>query len=364
VPWFPFKHPRFGEYARHAAVPAYEERNGIRIEHPRYLLLPKVGMNSAPHFLARTGLAAAKRLIASGYDFDFIDAHYFYPDGVAATIIGKALKKPVVITARGTDINLIPNYEIPRRMILEAARACAAVVAVSAALKDRLVALGVDQDKIHVLRNGVDLDLFMPRDREAARADFGISCYAVASVGNLIPLKGHDIVIRAIAAMPDVELLIAGSGPDANKLVQLAESLGVSDRVRLLGLLSQEELCTLYSAVDCLVLASAREGCPNVLLEAMACGTPVVATKTGGIPEIVTIPEAGELMTERSVAGLMQAVRELRSRSPSREIIRAHARTFDWHNTTSGQLDLFAQVCRSPDSDASTHYSLREQETT
>jgi len=95
VPWFPFKHPRFGEYAKHAAVPRHEERNGIRVEHPRYLLLPKVGMNSAPYFLARAGLAAARRLIASGYDFDLIDAHYFYPDGVAATLIGKALGKTI-----------------------------------------------------------------------------------------------------------------------------------------------------------------------------------------------------------------------------------------------------------------------------
>jgi hypothetical protein len=127
VPWFPFRDPRFGEYARHAAVPAHEVRNGIDVAHPRYLLLPKAGMNLAPASLARAGLKAARRLIAEGYDFDLIDAHYFYPDGVAATMIGKALNKPVVITARGTDINLIPKYDRPRRMILQAAEDCAAI---------------------------------------------------------------------------------------------------------------------------------------------------------------------------------------------------------------------------------------------
>ena len=186
APWFPFRHPMFGEYARHAAVPRHEVRNGISVEHPRYLLLPKVGMNRAPHDLARAGLKAARRLIASGYDFDLIDAHYFYPDGVAASMIGKALGKPVVITARGTDINLIPEYPKPRQMILDAARDCAASITVCAALKDAIVGLGGTAEKITVLRNGVDLELFKPQDRQAARATFGMNnTFAIASVGQI-----------------------------------------------------------------------------------------------------------------------------------------------------------------------------------
>lgn len=347
VPWFPFRHAMFGEYARHAAVPAHEERNGISVDHPRYLLLPKISMNSAPASLAATGLKAARRLMAEGYDFDLIDAHYFYPDGVAAVMIGKVLNKPVVITARGTDINLIPQYPKPRQMILEAARDCAAMISVSAALKERLVALGVDSRKVSVLRNGVDLTLFHPADRSSARASLGVARFALASVGNLIETKGHDLVIGALAELPDVQLFIAGGGPEESSLKKLAMKLGVLDRVTFLGICPQEELRVLYSAVDCLVLASVREGWPNVLLEAMACGTPVVASDVGGVPEIVAAAEAGALMDERSADGIVRAVARLRQALPNRETTRAYAEQFSWSSTTEGQLALFNKLLGS-----------------
>ena len=347
VPWFPFRHAVFGEYARHAGVPRHEERNGISVDHPRYLLLPKVGMNSAPYALARAGLTAARRLIESGYDFDLIDAHYFYPDGVAAMMIGKALGKPVVITARGTDINLIPRYRKPRQMILDAARECAAIIVVSNALKDRMVALGADIRKITVLRNGVDLTLFYPENRAEARAGLGMSCYAMVSVGNLIPTKGHDLVIQALCDLHDAQLFIAGRGPEERRLNELASSLGVSDRVTFVGVLSQEKLRSLYSAADCLVLASVREGWPNVLLEAMACGTPVVSSNVGGTPEIVASAEAGVLMEKRNAEHAVRAVERLRQAPPSRAATRAYAGLFSWDATTQGQLSIFSSIKRT-----------------
>jgi teichuronic acid biosynthesis glycosyltransferase TuaC len=345
VPWFPFRHPWFGEYARHAAVPLYEERNGIRIEHPRYVLLPKIGMNSAPFSLAHTGLAAAKKLIASGFDFDLIDAHYFYPDGVAATLIGKALNKPVVITARGTDINLIPQFRKPRQLILQAAKDCAAMITVCSALKEALIALGAPAEKITVLRNGVDLELFYPEERVAAREKFGIGAsFAIASVGHLIERKGHHLVIEALAHIPDAELYLAGSGEEETRLRVLADKLNVTDRVHFLGTMPQTRLRTLYSAVDCLVLASSREGWANVLLEAMACGTPVVASKVWGTPEVVAAPAAGMLMDERSAAGIVRAIGRLREALPARSATRSYAEQFGWQPTTEGQMALFRSL--------------------
>ena len=347
VPWFPFRDPRFGEYARHAAVPAHEVRNGIDVAHPRYLLLPKAGMNLAPASLARAGLKAALRLIAERYDFDLIDAHYFYPDGVAATMIGKALNKPVVITARGTDINLIPKYDRPRRMILQAAEDCAAMITVCSALKDAIVSLGGAPEKVTALRNGVDLELFRPEDRPQARAAFGMSDrFAVVSVGHLIERKGHHLVIEALAQIPDAELYIAGGGEEEGNLRRLADQLGVTSRVHFLGAMPQAKLRTLYSAVDCLVLASSREGWANVLLEAMACGTPVVATNVWGTPEVVASSEAGVLMDERSAGGIVRGVAILRAALPTRSATRAYAEQFSWQPTTEGQLALFRRVLR------------------
>jgi len=341
VPWFPFKHQCFGLYARHAAVPEHEKWNGMEVMHPRYLVLPKVGMNLAPASLARAGLNVARKLLDAGHDFDLIDAHYFYPDGVAATMIGKALNKPVVITARGTDINLIPQYEKPRQMILQAAEDCAAMITVSNALKNAIISLGVTGDKITVLRNGVDLELFHPEDRTAARAKFAVSRFVLASVGNLIPEKGHHLVIEALREIRDAELLIAGGGPEDSRLRALAASLDVSDRVKFLGVLPQRDLCSLYSAADCLVLASAREGWPNVLLEAMACGTAVMASAVGGVAEIVSSPEVGVLLDERSVSGIVRGIAHLRQVLPSRSVTRTYAEQYDWQSTTEGQVDLF-----------------------
>jgi glycosyltransferase involved in cell wall biosynthesis len=341
VPWFPFQHKAFGEYALHASVPKKENRNGIEIIHPRYLLLPKIGMNSAPASLARSGLLAAQRLISEGFDFDLIDAHYFYPDGVAATLIGKALGKPVVITARGTDINLIPQFQKPREMILEAARDADVVITVSGALKQSLMEIGADGKKITVLRNGVDLELFRPVDRTLARSKMAVGGYVIASVGNLIPEKGHDLVIRALPELSDATLLIAGKGPYQRELEALAMSLNVADRVRFLGSVSQTILCTLYSAADCLVLASVREGWPNVLLEAMACGTPAIASNVGGVPEIISKAEAGRILGARTEQAVLASIRELRANPPCRKVTRAYAEQFGWQSITDSQVRLF-----------------------
>ena len=341
VPWFPWRHPIFGDYAMKASVPAREVRHGIQVDHPRYLVPPKIGMNIAPFTLARAGLSAARELIESGFDFDIIDAHYFYPDGVAATMMGRALKKPVVITARGTDVNLLPRYRGPRRMIRDAARSCMAVVAVSSALKDAIIRLGVGPERVTVLRNGVDVTLFYPEDRASARESVGASAYSLASVGNLIPTKGHHLVIRSLAQMGDVELFIAGRGACEANLRTLASKLGVYDRVHFLGVLPQSKLRTLYSAADCLVLASEREGWPNVVLEAMACGAPVVATNVGGVPEILTMRNVGLLMERLSADAIVRAVKELRANAPNRAEVCQHARTYSWDETTSGQVALF-----------------------
>jgi len=346
VPWFPFRHRLFGEYARHAAVPARETRNGLDIVHPRYFLLPRIGMNRAPGALARAGIAAIRKAVAAGHDFDIIDAHYFYPDGVAAVRIGRALGKPVVITARGSDINLIPEYPEPRRMILDAAAQAAAIVAVSAALKVRMQEIGIDGQRISVLRNGVDLELFHPQERAAARVRLGASGFVLASVGNLISTKGHHLVMEALASLPDAELFIAGRGPEEQRLKALAERLGVAGRVKFLGVLPQAELRILYSAADCLVLASAREGWPNVLLEAMACGTPAIASRVGGTAEIITAPEAGLLVDSGDAGAIVAAVTELRRRLPERAATRRHAERFGWNETTRGQIALFDKLCR------------------
>lgn len=344
VPWFPWAYARFGRYAQFARVPAVEQRHGITVLHPRYAAVPKVGMTLAPLLLAAAAAPTIERLRRSGYAFDAIDAHYFYPDGVAAAWLARRFGRPLVITARGSDVNLIARYRLPRALIRWAAARAAHVVTVCQALKDRLGEIGVAPAHMTVLRNGVDLERFRPVDRAAERARLGLRGTTLLCVGHLVALKGHDIVIRALAVLPGVELLIVGYGEEEARLKRLAAAHGVAERTRFVGAVPQEELRGYYGAADALVLASSREGWANVLLESMACGTPVIASDVGGSPEVVAAPEAGVLMGERTPAGVVQAFHRLFAAYPDRAATRRYAESFSWAATTRGQRELYARV--------------------
>lgn len=348
VPWFPLADPRFGAYAAYARVPRQEQRHAIAIDHPRYALPPKIGMVPAPVLLYLGARRAVERLRRDGYDFDVIDAHYFYPDGVAAALLAREFRKPLVITARGTDVNLIPRHAIPRRLIQWAASRASAMITVCTALKTALCDLGIAAERITVLRNGVDLATFQPIDPAAARANLGEARQGIllASVGHLVERKGHHLAIGALPRLPEARLLIAGTGPEQRRLQDLATGLGVADRVRFLGHVPHDALAALYSAADALVLASSREGWANVLLEAMACGTPVVASNLWGTPEVVAAPEAGILMAELSIAGVVSAVESLLRAPPDRQATRRYAERFSWDETTAGQMAIFDRLCQ------------------
>jgi glycosyltransferase involved in cell wall biosynthesis len=321
--------------------------------------MPGIGMYSAPLAMAISARSAVAATIADGFPFDVIDAHYFYPDGVAAALLAKWFRRPFVITARGSDITQLGGHRLPRAAIRWVANQAAAIVTVCAALKDELVRLGVDPAKVTVLRNGVDLTRFSPIDPVVARERFGLAADArvVASVGHLIPRKGHDLVIAALRDVPEATLLIAGEGPDHASLAALATRTGVAGRVRFLGQLAHDALPAVYSASDALVLASSNEGWANVLLEAMACGTPVVATDVGGSREVVAAPEAGILLDRRDSASIGAALKTLLAAPPARAATRRYAERFSWDETTHGQENLFASL--GPADPATAYSSAR-----
>lgn len=347
IPWFPFSSEMFGQYAVYAKVPRLEERHGLAVHHPRYPLIPKVGTNLAPLGMYLFAKPFIARLIREGLEFDLIDAHYFYPDGVAAAMLGRAFGKPVTITARGTDLNLLPQYAVPRRQIKWAADSAQGLITVCQALKDELVQLDIPAEKVRVLRNGVDLEMFRPVERVPTRERLRLTGRTLLSVGLLIERKGHDLIIAALPRLPDTTLLIAGDGPERANLEKLAKEKGVADRVRFLGRVGHDELRDIYGAVDALVLASSREGWANVLLESMACGTPVVASNVWGTPEIVAEPAAGVLMAERTPNALADAVEALFTALPDRQDTRRYAERFSWDATTEGQETLFTEIVRS-----------------
>ncbi len=346
VPFFPFRSARFGAWSEHARAPRRETRHGLVVHHPRYGTIPRFGMSVAPLLLYRAALVAARRLLAEGERFDLIDAHYLYPDGVAAEWLGRALGLPVVVTARGSDVSLLPSHALPRRMIQAMMRRVDGLIAVSAALRTAMIALGAAPERVTVLRNGVDTRLFRPLGRSAARAALGLTRPTLISVGLLIERKGHHRVIEAMASLPGFELLVVGEGPERPRLEALIARLGLTDRVRLLGARPHADLANCYAAADALVLASSREGWANVLLEAMACGTPVIAARIWGNPEVVQERAAGLIYDENTPLGIAAGVQALFADLPDRAATRAYAEHFSWDATSAGQFQLFNAILK------------------
>lgn len=321
-----------------------EKRIGIKVEYRSVPSLPKLSNWIDPWLWAAAAAPAVRDAVEFAGDGVILDAHFLYPDGVAAVILGQRLGLPVVVSARGSDVNVKSANPVMRKWMRWAAPRTAAMIAVSEALAERMREVGIEPPMLEVIPNGVDLEKFRPRDRQESRRRFGVSGRVIASVGHLVDDKGHQFAVEALASLPDVELLIAGEGPRRGRLEQLAAKLGVGGRVHFAGLLPHDEMPWLYSAADVLVLASAREGMPNVVLESLACGTRVAATDVGGIGEVVRSAEAGTLMAGRSTAALLEALARLGSQPAAPEATRAYAAQFGWQNIVGRQVALYRTV--------------------
>ncbi len=326
VPPWPLS--RMGHYRALAALAIEEERNGLRVHRPRFMVLPRFAIARRPQALAREVLPLLKR-IRRDFAFDVLDAEFFFPDGPAAIALGKALGVPVSIKARGADIHFWGTAAATRASVLAAGNAAGGMLAVSAALREDMIALGMSGDRIRVHHTGVDLSRFRPGDRAALKAHYRIHGPLLLAVGALIPRKGQALTIEALAALPGATLAIAGEGPDRAMLEALAVRLGVARRVHFLGSVAHDALPGLFAAADVMVLPSASEGLANAWVEALACGTPVVITDVGGARELVTRPEAGRLVA-RDAGAIAQAVRVVLADPPDPAAVRACAEPFTW----------------------------------
>lgn len=330
-------------------LPLEEMRNGVRVLHPRYRLIPAIGGRLNPGAIARVVLPLARRLHGE-VPFAAVDAQFFYPDGPAAARIARALGLPLSVKARGSDIVLWGAKAYARRAMIAAAQQAAGLLSVSEALKREMAALGMPAGKIAVHYTGLDHALFRPLPREEARALAAELLPGegplLLSVGNLIPLKGHDLAIKALAELPEARLIIAGRGPEEQTLRHLAEQLGVAQRVALPGPVPAEALAVLLNAADAMVLPSEREGLANAWVEALACGTPLVITAGGSAGEVVRDASAGRIV-ERTPAAIAAGVRALLTNPPPQAEVAAHAARFSWEENAAQLAAHFRKIARS-----------------
>lgn len=324
LPPFPLRrHPR---YRALAALPERETWNGLAVWRPNFLNLPGTGGRHHVAMLARALRPLLRRLRAER-GFDVIDAEFFFPDGPAAVALGRALGVPVSIKARGSDVHVWGRAKATAAQVIGAGRAADGLLAVSAAMRADMAALGMPGDRIAVHRTGVD-PVFGTHERAAARVALGISRPLVLAVGALTANKGHDVLVRAVAELPQVQLWIAGEGPERARLTALIGSLALGERVRLLGNRPHAELPVLHAAANVFALASASEGLANVWVEALASGTPVVTTDVGGAREVVT-DEVGRLVA-RTPAAFAAALSELLAAPPPAAWVKAAVAGYSW----------------------------------
>ncbi len=340
VPWFPFKHKLFGGYARAAKAQMIEKRGNLTVYHPRYIVIPKVGMLLTPWFLYRAARRSLRKLSDNGAVFDLIDAHYLYPDAVAAERLARFANLPFIITARGSDVTQIALMDRPRKLILSAIQQASHTITVSANLKRDLVDMGAREDRISVLRNGVDLVRFKEISRNEGRKKYPAGKIMVFA-GWLIPRKRLDLVLEVARLLPDVNAVIVGDGPLMKQCKQDAERMGIRDRVFLEGQKPPEDMPKYFSLADVLILPSDREGWANVLLEAMACGTPVVSRAIGGARDLIQSDVAGRVVDSDNPELLADAVKKVLDDNYDRKDVAEYAGHYDWTETSMKQREIF-----------------------
>lgn len=355
VPLIDYGNPR-GDPWQSFSIPGRRMDGGMEVFHPRWLY-PPFGTPVNTVCLAARAALTLRRLRRS-FDFDLIDSHFGYPDGAAAVLLGRWFRRPVVITLRGNE--MIWGREAgPRWCLRWAFRHAAHLITVSDELRQFAIGLGASPERCTTIPNGVEAAVFHPRDREAARRAFGVDSGAplIVSAGGLGPMKGHQVAIQALAGLRasglDAHLLIAGSanrdGRNERELAGLILARGLTDHVRLLGRLEPARLAGLMSAADVFCLASFAEGWPNVVHEALACGTPVVGTAVGGIPEMVGHGERGLTAPVNDAPALERALAEALRRPWDRQAIAAWGQARSWEQVAVEVAQVFNRAARGPE---------------
>ena len=329
--WFFIK----GRFAPPQPLPETETIAGLPVHHSRSFYLPKIGRTLNPWLYAKSAIGPIRR-IREQFPFDIIYVNWAYPDACGIARVARKLAVPFVVSISGSDVNWYLTMRIRRRQILNMLAHARAITVRSQALRDLLIAHRVPAEKIHVLYNGVDRIMFRGQtpensdqnsDRRLLTAD---RLPVLLYVGRLSPEKGVADLLRSIPLLPmPVRLNVIGNGSQRAELQQLATGLKLDGIVNWLGWKKPEEVPAFMAEADLLCLPSHMEGVPNVALEAFACGLPVVGTRVGGIPEIIT-ETTGLLAEPKNPASFAAALTRALQTAWDAAAIRRHAARFDW----------------------------------
>lgn len=350
LPWVP-KIGLLKKYPSHylfALIPREYDYHGFHVYSPKYPVVPKVPWLS-PWSMA-LGAYPVFRKLKSREHIDVINAQNAFPEGVAAVWLGKMLDLPVVISALGSDINEAHQDRLRLRMTVNALQQARQVTAVSRRLKQKIIDMGIEPGRVHYIPNGVDAELFNPAERSACRKELGIDDRkkVLLFVGKFRPVKGIEYLLDALRILKgrnklDFDTLLVGSGPLEPKYRLAIESWGLNDHVVFAGNRRHEEIGTWMGAADLFCLPSLKEGMPNVVLEALACGCPVVASNVGGIPDMIK-SGTGILVPAADSSALADALEKGFLSRWDAGFIRESIRNMTWENTAAGYVEAFSRL--------------------
>lgn len=333
------------------APPRVVQRGSLTVHHPRWLYPPGLGFLHARVLAVR--LAPFLKKLAREFPFELIDAHFGYPEGAAASLLAAQLGKPFAVTLRGNEPALAA-WPSRRSQMARALRQAAAVIAVSGALREFAVSLGASEERCRVIGNGVDAATFYPRPREEAKARLGMAPDRVhlLSAGYLIPRKGHHRLAALLPALhargvPADLWIVGGPGREGDAREEIARVVRehrLEPFVHLVPPVPAETLAEYMSACDLFCLASSREGWPNVVHEALACGAPVVATRVGAAGDIVGGEENGIVVAPDDDAALLEAILRALGRPYDRQAIARRAAARSWAVVAREVYDLFETI--------------------
>ncbi len=350
VPWFPFQGliRKFKPHFRPEA-PREEEQQGFKVYHPRFFSIPGLLKFMDGLFMALGSYTLMVRLKRE-FHFNVIDAHFAYPDGYAAAVLKRWLGVKATITLRGTEVPH-SKTKLRRLLLIKALKEADQIFSVSNSLKQHAIRLGIPGNKIQVVGNGVDTKKFFPLDKEKVRDELGIpqDAKVLITVGGLCERKGFHRVLKVIPELltrhDNLHYFIVG-GPSAEgdwteKLKQMVTDLKLEMRVQFLGTLPSDQIKKPLSAADVFVLSTRNEGWANVILEAMACGLPVVATDVGGNAEVVSKETLGSIVSFDDDDALQQAISKWLESPVNREVVSLYVSENSWDTRVASLLASF-----------------------
>lgn len=310
IPWFPGASlfSRKSEAGRLSAAPARECIDGLDVLHPRAFYFPRFGHSANPMTFA---LSLLPKVWPVRQKLDVIMGSWAYPDGLAAILLGRWFKLPVVVKVHGSDLNVLCERDSVRRVLSRSLPGADRLLAVSRALAAKAHELGVAADRIAFLPNGVDRAIFRPCDRTEARRELDLpDGRLLLFVGGIEASKGVLDLLQAFESIaprsPDLRLALVGDGSEMPRW-RRAQSRWPG-RIFLPGAQPLAQVARWIAASDVLTLPSWSEGTPNVVLEALASGRRVVATRVGGIPDVLSSAASGEMVSVRCPDELSEAL--------------------------------------------------------